>query len=194
MITQNNMPTKDEISTLPDTFPSIEITTQDSSTDSDTSDKECLEALESTGVKCKTKVCDKRSHPNSGPCVVFTTCLHPALLSVTSCKTTKQHMCCQKKKRKRQLKDVLPVCILRPASARVQESIVALMNCYIIFFYRLTAISVIALLNAIAEAVSDNRELTRVFHQISGSLHQPFSITSDLLDISTPHEYADICY
>ena len=56
------------------------------------------------------------------------------------------------------------------------------------------AILVIALLNAIAEAVSDNRELTRIFHQISGSMHQPFPIASDLLDISTPHEYADICY
>ena len=58
----------------------------------------------------------------------------------------------------------------------------------------LTAISVIALLNAIGEAVSDNRELTRVFHQISWSLHHSFSIASDLLDISTPHEYAYICY
>ena len=34
---------------------------------------------------------------------------------------------------------------------------------------QLTAILVIALLNAIAEAVSDNRELTRVFHQIISS-------------------------
>ena len=33
----------------------------------------------------------------------------------------------------------------------------------------LTTISVIALLNAIAEAVSDNRKLTRVFHQIISS-------------------------
>ena len=42
-------------------------------------------------------------------------------------------------------------------------------DCYIIFFYQLTAISVIALLNTIVEAVSDNRELTRVFHQIISS-------------------------
>ena len=33
------------------------------------------------------------------------------------------------------------------------------------FFCRLTAISVTALLNATVEAVSDNRELSRVFHQ-----------------------------
>ena len=33
-----------------------------------------------------------------------------------------------------------------------------------------------------------------LFHQISGSLHHPFPIASDLLDMSTPHEYADICY
>ena len=33
-----------------------------------------------------------------------------------------------------------------------------------------------------------------LFHQILRSLHQPFCIVSDLLDISTPHEYADICY
>ena len=38
-------------------------------------------------------------------------------------------------------------------------------HCCIMFFCRLTAISVRALLNATAEAVSDNRELTRVFHQ-----------------------------
>ena len=42
-------------------------------------------------------------------------------------------------------------------------------SCYIIFFCQLNAILVIALLNAIAEAVSDNRELTRVFHQIISS-------------------------
>ena len=52
--------------------------------------------------------------------------------------------------------------------------------------------SVIALLNAIAEAVSDYRELTRLFHQIISSDFKV--IASDLLDISTPHEYADICY
>ena len=51
----------------------------------------------------------------------------------------------------------------------------------------------------IAEAMSDNRELLRgyfiiLFHQISRSLHQPFSFVSDLLDIFTPHEYADMCY
>ena len=44
--------------------------------------------------------------------------------------------------------------------------------------------------------MSDNREILRVFHQIihqnSRSLHQPYFIASDLLDISTPHEYADI--
>ena len=33
------------------------------------------------------------------------------------------------------------------------------------FFCQLTAILVTALLNATAEAASDNRELTRVFHQ-----------------------------
>ena len=53
-------------------------------------------------------------------------------------------------------------------------------------------------MNAIAEAVSDNRELTKVFHQIVSSdlwpLHQPLSVASDLLHISTPHEYANICY
>ena len=53
--------------------------------------------------------------------------------------------------------------------------------------------AVIALLS-IAEAMSDNKELSRVFHHISRSLHQPFCITSDLLDISNPHAYAYICY
>ena len=42
-------------------------------------------------------------------------------------------------------------------------------KCCIMFFCRLTAISVIALLNATAEATSDNRELTRVFHQTISS-------------------------
>ena len=32
---------------------------------------------------------------------------------------------------------------------------------------------------------------TGLFHQILRSLHQPFGIASDLLDISNPHEY---CY
>ena len=41
--------------------------------------------------------------------------------------------------------------------------------------------------------MSDNREILRVFHQNLRLLHQPFSIASDLLDISTPHEHADIC-
>ena len=64
------------------------------------------------------------------------------------------------------------------------------------FFCQLTAISVTALLNATAEAASDNRELTRVFHQTISSefkvIASPFSIASDILDISNPHEYADI--
>ena len=33
-----------------------------------------------------------------------------------------------------------------------------------------------------------------LFHEIFKSLHQPLGITSDLPDISNPHEYADICY
>ena len=37
------------------------------------------------------------------------------------------------------------------------------------FFCQLTAILVTALLNATAEAASDNRELTRVFHQTISS-------------------------
>ena len=48
---------------------------------------------------------------------------------------------------------------------------------------------VIVLLEAVVEAMSDI-----LFHEISRSLHQPFCIASDLLDISNPHEYADICY
>ena len=59
-------------------------------------------------------------------------------------------------------------------------------NVNIIFFCQLTTISVIALLNAIAEAVSDNRELTRVFHHIISSDFRV--IATDLLDTSTPHE------
>ena len=51
----------------------------------------------------------------------------------------------------------------------------------------------VVLVKAIAEDVSDNREILSIFHQISRSLHQPFSIASDLLGISTPHEYANIC-
>ena len=58
------------------------------------------------------------------------------------------------------------------------------------FFCQLTAISVTALLNATAEAKSDKRELTRVFHQTISSHFKV--IASDLLDISNPHEYADI--
>ena len=38
--------------------------------------------------------------------------------------------------------------------------------CCIMFFCQLTAILVTALLNATAETASDNREFTRVFHQI----------------------------
>ena len=34
--------------------------------------------------------------------------------------------------------------------------------------------------------------IIRLFHQILRSLHHPLSIESDLLDISSPHEYADI--
>ena len=41
-----------------------------------------------------------------------------------------------------------------------------LLCCCITFFHQLTAILVIALLKAIAEAISNNRELSRVFHQI----------------------------
>ena len=58
------------------------------------------------------------------------------------------------------------------------------------FFCRLTTISVSALLNTTAEAKSDNRELTRVFHQTISSHFKV--IASDFLDISNPHEYADI--
>ena len=47
--------------------------------------------------------------------------------------------------------------------------------------------------------MSDNREILRVIHQIISSefkviASMPFPIASDRLDISTPHEYADICY
>ena len=42
--------------------------------------------------------------------------------------------------------------------------------------------------------MSDIRESLLVFHQILRSLYQPLSMASDLLDISTPHEYADISY
>ena len=63
--------------------------------------------------------------------------------------------------------------------------------CCIMFFCQLTAISATALLNTTAEAASDNREFTRVFHQIISLEFDTFSIASDLLDISNPHEYAD---
>ena len=66
--------------------------------------------------------------------------------------------------------------------------------CCITFFYQLTDIAVIVLQKAIAEAMSNIREHLRVFHQILRSLHQPFCIASDFLDISNPDEYADICY
>ena len=49
-------------------------------------------------------------------------------------------------------------------------------------------------INAITKTMSDIRKSQWVFHQIFRSLHQPLSIASDLLDISNPHEYADICY
>ena len=46
--------------------------------------------------------------------------------------------------------------------------------------------------------MSDNREILRVFHQIISSefniIASALSIASDLLDISNPYEYADICY
>ena len=48
--------------------------------------------------------------------------------------------------------------------------------------------------NMIAKTMSDIRKSQWLFHQIFGSLHQPLSIASDLLDISNPYEYADICY
>ena len=44
--------------------------------------------------------------------------------------------------------------------------IISLFCCCIMFVCQLTAILVMTLLNATAEAVSDNRELTWVFHQI----------------------------
>ena len=66
------------------------------------------------------------------------------------------------------------------------------MNSCIIFFCRLANIAVIALLKAIAEAMSNNKELSRVFHHTIASDLKV--IASDLLDISNPHEYADICY
>ena len=72
-----------------------------------------------------------------------------------------------------------------------------LVFCCIIFFCQLINIVVIALLKAVVEVMSDNREFFLdiiFFCQISRSLHQPFGIASDLLDISNPHEYADICY
>ena len=47
---------------------------------------------------------------------------------------------------------------------------------------------------AIAKIMSDIRKSQWLFHQIFRSLHQPRSIASDLVDISNPHEYADICY
>ena len=49
-------------------------------------------------------------------------------------------------------------------------------------------------INAIVETISNIRKSQWLFHQILRSLHQPISIASDLLDISNPHEYADICY
>ena len=64
----------------------------------------------------------------------------------------------------------------------------------LVLYYRLADTVVITLLKAIVEAMSNYRELSRVFHQISRSLHQLLCIASDLLDISNPHEYADICY
>ena len=41
--------------------------------------------------------------------------------------------------------------------------------CCIMFFCQLTVVSVTSLLNATAEAMSDNRELTRVFNQTISS-------------------------
>ena len=59
--------------------------------------------------------------------------------------------------------------------------------CCITFFHRLTTILVIALLKAIAEAMSNNRELSRVFHQIiSANLKV---ITSVLLYCIRPSRY-----
>ena len=42
-------------------------------------------------------------------------------------------------------------------------------NCCIIFFFQLTTILVVALVKTIAEAMSDNREILGVFHQIISS-------------------------
>ena len=60
------------------------------------------------------------------------------------------------------------------------------------------AILAVMLVKAIAEAMSDNRDILRVFHQIISS---EFKVIASALfycirslDISTPHEYADICY
>ena len=57
---------------------------------------------------------------------------------------------------------------------------------------------IIALLKAITEAMSDNKELSRVFHHTISSdlkaIASALCIASDLLDIYNPHEYADVCY
>ena len=59
VLTQNNISTQDGITTLPDTIPSVEIMTQDISTDSDISDQEFLNVLNSTGAIHKIKMYDK---------------------------------------------------------------------------------------------------------------------------------------
>ena len=56
-----------------------------------------------------------------------------------------------------------------------------LIFCYIIFFYWLTAISVVVLVKAIVEAMSENREILRVFYQIISSDLKVINISPFLL-------------
>ena len=60
-------------------------------------------------------------------------------------------------------------------------------NCRITFCCQLTAISVIALLKAIVEAMSNNRELSRVFHHLISSDQKV--IASALLYCIGPSRY-----
>ena len=78
------------------------------------------------------------------------------------------------------------------AQPNLNRDLVNLGVMLIIFFCQLTNIVVIALLKAIAEAMSDNKELSRVFHHTIASDLKV--IASALLDISNPHEYPHICY
>ena len=46
----------------------------------------------------------------------------------------------------------------------------------------------------IAKTINNIRISHGYFIRSLGQFHQPLVIASDLLDISNPHEYADICY